>query len=330
MRSWARDVEALAPVVEEAEPGTFEHQAMLALRGLAAIYIAGMVLALFPEPHPTSLLLALAFNVAAGLLAIVYLLIARGLRHLRRWAIAAARPVLVLVVVEDLALLVAALASGQLRLPIASAIAIWALFGPADVRPIPRPGMFAGLVLLLTGPLLGVLVAARPVFGWGGVLDVHEGDLATSLVVSCGQPDAAAAGGPPPSLHVTYDWSWRKGTPIPSGLDIVVIGWTGADAQGRALYLLGPIGPSSPGVYQGRRSYPSIEMANAIAASSKGSWQWGVELREQELLPGHIEVELNRAREDQPGAVSERIQVSYVHLGLWHADTAPVICEFQP
>jgi len=328
VRSWARDVEALAPVLEEPEPGFFEHRAVLAMRALAALYLAGIVLAFFARPGANSLLLTLAFNCAALLLVIVYLLVERGLRHLSRWAVAAARPVLVLVVVEDLAVVLSSLANGTVRLPIASVIAVWALLGPAGVVPIPRPGVFAGLVVGFAAPMLSVLVFAQQVFGWGGALDVQQSDLVPTLSVACGSPGDPVAAGPPQSLTIRYDWAWTKGTPIPSGLDIVVIGWSGADAQGRPLYLLGPLGPTSTGVYQGRRRAPSIEMANGIASSTRGSWQWGVELGEQQAGPGHIELQLVRSREDQPGAMSEQIQVSYVHLGLWHVETAPVICEF--
>jgi hypothetical protein len=329
MRIWARDVEALAPNLDEAEPGSFEHRALLALRGLGALYVAGMVLAVFVEPNSTSLLLTLVFNGAAAMLVAVYLLIARGLRHLEGWSIAAARPVLAFVVVEDLSLVVASAVNGHIRLPIASVMAIWALLGPADVRPTPRAGRFAGLVILLAAAMLSVLGLSQPIFGWGGVLDVQQEQLVSKLVVSCAPAEGAAGPStPPPSIQVDYDWWWTKHTPVPSGLDIVVIGWSGTDAQGRPLYLLGPLGPASEGVYQGRRTDPSLEMANAIASTTKGSWQWGIELGEQQLRPGHIALELGQAREDLRGASSLVVTASYVHLGLWHAEAVPVTCGF--
>lgn len=330
MRSWARDTEQLAPVAEEADPGFFEHRAMLAFRALAAIYLAGIVLALFPEPNPVSLLLILGFNGAAFILALVYLLIARSLRTLQPWAVSVARPVLVLIVLEDLAVLAAAVMEGRIRVPVATVIAGWALLGPAGVRPIPLPKVFAGVVLALAAPMLAILVFSRPVFGWGGALDVQPSDLVPKVLVSCAPAEAgssAAAGEPPARIHVTYEWWWTKRTPVPNGFDVVVVGWTGDDAQGRPLYLLGPTLPTDTGVYDGRRAYPSLEMGNAMAAASDASWQWGIELDEQGLAPGTIELDLDRPREPTPGSDPLRILVSYVHLGVWHVDTAAT-CEW--
>jgi hypothetical protein len=330
VRSWARDTEMLAPVPEEADPGFFEHRAMLAFRALAAIYLAGIVLAFFPEPNRVSLLLILTFNLAALILAIVYLLIARGLRQLHRWAVAVARPVLVLIVVEDIVLLITTVLDGRIRVPVATVIAGWALLGPIGVQPIPRPKVFGAVVLALATPMLATLVFSHQVFGWGGVLDVQQSDLVSSVVASCGPAGGnpgTPAGEPPDTIHLTYEWAWKKGSPVPSGLDIVVIGWTGDDAEGRPLYLLGRFLPTAAGIYDGRRAYPSIEMGNAVAAASKGSWQWGIELDEQLLRPGRIEVDLQRARDVAPGSQPLRFLISYVHLGLWHVDV-PLTCEW--
>jgi hypothetical protein len=329
--SWARDTEELAPIIQEADPGLFEHRAMLAFRALAAIYLAGIVLAFFPEPRTVSLLLILTFNGAAFLLAMAYLLIARSLRVLQPWAVAVARPVLVLVLVEDLVSIAMSIVEGRLRgLPVATALAGWALLGAPGVKPIPWPKLLSGLALLLVAPLLATLVFTKQVFGWGGALDVRPSDLTSVVVASCGAPGdnaGTAAGEPPASIRLTYDWSWTKGSPVPSGLDIVVIGWTGDDAAGRPLYLLGPSIPTGRGIHDGRRLYPSLEMGNAIAAASRGSWQWGIELGEQGLRPGRIEVELERAREAAPGSEPLRIMASYVHLGLWHEDVS-LTCEW--
>ena len=329
MRSWARDTEELAPVPREAEPGYFEHRAMLALRALAAIYLASIVFAFFWTPDSVALLPIVTFNVAAFILAITYLLIARGLWRVESWAVSVARPVLVLIIVEDVAALVLSLADGHFRLPVAAVVAGWALIGPSGDR-APRPTRFASLVLLLAAPLLATQLLNAPLFGWGGALDVQKADLSFAAVASCGPAGGnpgAAAGEPPASIHLTVDWAWRKGTPAPSGLDIVVLGWTGDDTQGRPLYLLGPSLPTQHGIYDGRHTYPSLEMGNAVASASKGSWQWGIELDEQTLGPGRIEVDLARAREPSPGSQPLRLMVSYVHLGLWHVDM-PLTCEW--
>ena len=329
--SWARDTEQLAEIVKEAEPGFFEHRAMLSFRALAAIYLFGIVLAFFHEPGTLSLLLIVGYNGAAFILALAYVGIARGLRLLQPWAVAVARPVLALVVLEDVAVFVGGIVEGHIRgLPVATVVAGWALLGPAGVRPIPRPKLLSVVAFLLAAPLLAALVFARPVFDWGGVLDVHEGDIASVLVASCAGPGDnpnTPPGEPPAKVHVTYDWTWHKGAPVASGLDIVVIGWTGNDAQGRPLYLLGPSVPTERGIYDGRRRFPSLEMGNTMAAQSRGSWQWGIELDEHGVTPGRIEVDLERARDAAPGAEPLRILVSYVHLGQWHADV-PLTCEW--
>ena len=331
VRGWARDTEATAPAVEEADPGFFEHRAMLAFRLLAAIYVAGIVLALFPEPNAVSLLQIIAFNTAALILAIVYLVVARGLRWLRPWAVATARPLLVLVIVEDVAGFLLTFAEGRVRgLPVGAAIATWALLGPAGVRPIPRPQLRSTLSVAVALPMLATLVFATQVFGWGGALDVKASDLAAAATASCGPAGGNPGtnpGEPPSQIHITYDFSWQKGIPVASGFDVVVVGWTGDDAQGRPLYLIGRSLPTQPGIYDGKRSYPSLEMGNAVAAASEGSWQWGIVLDEQKHQPGRIELNLDRAHDPAPGSQPLRIVVSYVHLGLWHVDTA-LTCEW--
>lgn len=330
MRGWARDTEPLAPLVEEAEPGFFEHRAMLALRALAAIYLAGIVLALFHEADTLSLLLVLTFNGAAFVLAMAYLVIARGLRHVHRWAVATARPLLVAIILEDVVVTVVAFGEGHLRPPVGAVIAGWALLGPAGVQPVPWPRAFSIAVLALTVPMLATLVLSRQLFDWGGAFDLQQGDISATVVASCGPAGGnpgTASGVPPESIHIRYDWSWQRGTPVPSGMDIVVIGWTGNDADGKPLYLLGPSEDATPGVYSGRRRYPSIDLANAVAEASSGSWQWGIELDEQHLAAGRIEANLERIREPSAGSQPLRILVSYVHVGQWHADTE-LTCEW--
>ena len=69
------------------------------------------------------------------------------------------------------------------------------------------------------------------------------------------------------------------------------------------------------------QGYPSMVMADQVAAESEGSFRWGIELDEQQLKPRHIEVELKRAREDAPPAGTLKISATYIHLGLWRRDT---------
>ncbi|HJP88426.1 MAG TPA: hypothetical protein VJ850_05265 [Candidatus Limnocylindrales bacterium] len=331
VHGWARDTETLAEIVKEAEPGFFEHRAVLAFRALAVIYLFGIVLAFFHEPGTLSLLLIVGYNGAAFLLVITYLVLARSLRILQPWAVAVARPVLVLIVLQDAASFVVGVLAGHIRgLPVAAVIAAWALLGPAGVRPIPRPRVLSVLAFLLALPLLATLLFAKPVFDWGGALDVQPADLAAHVSASCERPagsPSTTTGSPTARVHVTYDWAWSRSSPVPNGLDIVVIGWTGNDVEGRPIYFIGPTLPTEPGIYDGRRRFPSLELGNVVAAQSQASWQWGVELDEHGFTPGRIELDLDRGRNPVPGARPLRIVVSYVHLGQWHADTV-VTCSW--
>ena len=133
-------------------------------------------------------------------------------------------------------------------------------------------------------------------------------------------PEAGSLG-PPPTITVTYDWSWRSTSLLPSGTDIVVLGWTGADADGRPLYVASEFPEPGGGIYPGVQGYPSMGMADQVADESEGSFRWGVKLDEQQLKPGHVEAQLKRARELPPASQTLKITATYIHLGLWRRDT---------
>jgi hypothetical protein len=311
----------------ESEPpgsGSLEGRASFALKVLAAIHLAGIVLALFPPITPVAILHTLAFNAAAAALAGLLILEARGLDRHRAWAVGTIRPLLVVIGLAGTYWMVVAFGEGRIRLPFDVALAIWAGLGPTDWPPIPRPGgrsisLVVAVVLLVASMLLG-----GELFAWGGLLDVDEPDIQASITADCGP----GTGNLPDAITIRFDWSWTRSSPIPSGLDIVVIGWTGGDALGRPLYLFDDDPESGKGIYSGRRLYPSIDMATQVARRSKGSWQWGVELAERGFEPGHIELLLRRAREAPPEPEPLSITASYVHLGVWHHDTATITCSW--
>lgn len=311
--------------LEGLNPGSLEARASVGLKILAVFNIGGVVLAMFPGVAQVSTLFVVTFNLAGGALAVVYLATAFALDRRRPWAVAAVRPLLVVVAVAGTYQIVAWFSDGRIRIPFDVAIAAWALLGPPDARPIPsqaRRGVAAvGAALALSA----VMVFGQQLFGWGGAADVHQPDLSAAVTVDCGDP----AAGPPQRIKLVYDWSWRSAALLPNGADIVVLGWTGDDPQGRPLYLIDTIPNSAAGVYSGLPGFPSTDMATAIGTESEGSFRWAIELGEQRFAPGHIELQLLRRPGEAPAATTSlKVTASYVHLGIWRQDAATVTCAW--
>jgi hypothetical protein len=304
-------------------PGSFEARASLALKLISLIDAGGLALAALPAAVPQASLYTASWGLATLGIVVVCVVEAFGLDRGRSWAVAAARPVLVLLALLGLALMVVAFGAASFRLPFELVLGAWAWLGPADRKPTPTPD---GRSLALLGGVLvlaGIVLLGRPVLDWGGALDPGTADLHATISADCG-----ADGSLPEKLRVVYDWSWSRTAPFASGLDMIVIGWTGADAQGRPLYLLDETPPSGTGIYPGRAGPPSLEMAIQAAAESKGSWRWGVELSEQQLAPGRIEVDLVRARETPPSPEPLTIRATYIHVGRWRSDAPIVTCSW--
>jgi hypothetical protein len=310
--------------VEPLQDGSLEARASVALKILALINLGGVVLALFPPDVPVATLQALAFNLAACALAAIELVEARALDRRRPWAVAAVRPLLLLLFGMGIASLLLGLQDGWIRLPYESVIAAWALLGAADTTLTPRT---SGRALALTGAALLVMVSmlvGEPVFGWGGVLDVRPSDLRASIDVDCGSPGAD----PPETVTVTYDWSWARPGLVSSGLDIVVLGWTMGDDAGRPVYLFDKDPPTSRGIYSGLRDHPSLDLAAQVEQESQSSWDWGVDLGEQALQPGKVELVLRRVRDAPTGREPLAVTATYVHLGTWRSEPVSVTCSW--
>ena len=244
--------------VEGPSAGSREARGSLALKALAALNMAGVILALFSPKTPVAMLLVLLFNVGAAFLAVAYLGVAIGLDRNRSWAIAALRPLLVLVVAVGSCTLVAGLVGGRIRIPFDVAIAVWALLAPTDVKPFPRLSLRSIGLVAVTVPLFSLMLFAQPLGDWGGSLDVHEPDLQATLQVDCGTAGSGSAGSSlPPTIALRYDWSWTSGTVLPSGTDIIVIGWTGTDADGHPLYVVKTIPDTGPGCIPASPAIPA-------------------------------------------------------------------------
>jgi hypothetical protein len=305
-------------------PGSVEARASFALKVLAGLNIGVVVLSLIPSPDPQSWLQAATFNSTIALAAGLYIVEAVGLDRRWPWASAAVRPMIAVTGLIGLYALADVVAAGRLRVPTDVILAAWVWLGPADARSAPRRD---GRTVALVGATLAVLampLTGPSVVGWGGLLDVHQPDLEETLRADCGD----AAEGPPSTITVTYDWSWRRGGVFPSGTDVVVIGWTGDARLDPVLYLLGNTPEAGTGIVSGRQVDPSAEMARAVEAESRISWHWGIDLGAQQLRPGRIEFELDRMRPPPAEGGVLSISATYVHLGLWREDAAGVICAW--
>lgn len=317
-------VPVVSPVADPPRSGTLEARASFVLKILAGTNAVGVVFAMLPESTPHATLHTLVFNVAAGLLTALYLVVAFALDRREPWAVAVVRPLLAVVAAGGLGVVAIALAGGRVRIPFELLLALWPWLGPADATPLPSftrrsVGLFAAAV-----GMTGVILFGAPVFAWGGVLDVQEPDLRAALDVDCG----ALGSGPPESISVGYDWSWTRSALLPSGLDMVVVGWTGADGEDRPLYLLGEANAAGAGITSGLAGALSRSMADQAASESKGSWRWLVDLREHGVEPGHIELVLDLARAAPPDPEPVTIKATYIHVGLWRKDAASITCTW--
>jgi len=312
--------------VDPPDTSSLEGRASRGLKVLAALNLGAVILGLVPQSVPTARLWTGTFNLASTLLVVLFLLEARGLDRWRSWAIAIARPLLVIIAAAGAYKFAVTILDGRFRIPYDVAIAVWALRGGLHTRPTPRIparglGALAGALAMTA-----VMLFARPVFDWGGTLDARETDLHSSLAVDCGTPDGS--GVVPAVITVTYEWSWTRSSPLPDGLDAIVIGWAGDDGLGRPLYLLGPTRDTVNGLYAGRTAYPSAEMVKAIAAEHRASWRWGLELDERGYEPGQLVVTLERTRDAPPDPQPVTIEATYAHVGVWRHDAEPVTCSW--
>jgi hypothetical protein len=303
--------------------GSLEARASLALKLLAGINGAGVLLAMFSPLTPVSNLLTLAFSGAAAVLAVLYVVEAGGLDRRRPWAVKAVRPLLLLLVVSGASGVVIALTGGTMRVPFDGLLAVWALVGEPDRTLVAGLARRAATVVATASALLATMVLATPLFGWGGLFDVHEPDLRGSIAVDCG----AAGAGPPLTITVAYDWSWTSTSPLPSQTDVVVFGWTGADAQGRPMYVIDEIPSSEAGIYSGLTGYPSTVMADQAGAESEASFRWAIRLHERGYEPGGVRLQLQRPREAPAGPTQVTFDVTYIHLGIWR-QTSSATCSW--
>ena len=323
MTSWAGPG-ASGTEVEGPRPGSLESRTSLALKILAGVNAFGIILALIPGKIPSSELQTVAFHVASGALAVLYVAVARALDRRQHWAVSAIRPLLGLLLVWGAYTFVTAVAAGELRIPFTALATGWALFGSADRRPLPRFRVRGTAVLVASAALIAMVLAGPPVFGWGGVLDVHERDLRASLVVDCGTPAAAV----PDRIAITYTWSWSASTLFANEDDAVVIGWNGDDAEGHPLYVLGDTPEAGDGIDLGTVSGVSSKMQHEAEGRWRGSSHWVIDLSVRGIRSGRVELILMRAKEQPPEPKPLSVGASYIHVGVWQNDSPAVTCSW--
>lgn len=309
---------------EGPRPGSLEWRASLALKVLAGVNAAGIILAMFPGTIPSSELQAVAFHVASGALAVLYVVVALALDRRQRWAVSAIRPLLLLLLVWGAYTFVTALAAGAFGIPFTTLAASWALFGPADRRPLPRLSGRGAAVLVASAALIAMVLTGPPVFGWGGFFDVHERDLSASLVVDCGTPGAAL----PERIAITYEWSWPGSTLLANEDDVVVIGWNGDDAGAHPLYVLGDAPEAGDGISLGTPGGVSATMTNEAQGHWRGSLHWVIDLSVRGIRAGRVELVLRRAVEQPPEPQPLTVGASYIHVGVWQNDASAVTCSW--
>lgn len=313
-----------APEVTGPPEGSLEWRASLALKILAGINLAGLVLATIPALVPASELQAFAFNVASGALAVVYVAVARAIDRRRPWAGSAIRPMLLLLLGWGVFAFATAIAAGELRIPFTALVAGWALLRPPDHSPLPTLNGRGRAVLAASVLLIAAELAGQPVFGWGGYFDVHDGDLSASLTVDCPEP-----GGPPPErIVITYAWTWSQTTLLANADDEVVIGWDGSDGEGHPLYVFDDASEAGEGIYLASAGRVSAAMAKEAAGEWRGSLRWAIDLSAIGIRPGRVEIVLMRAREQPADPQPLTIGASYIHVGVWRNDTPTVTCSW--
>lgn len=323
MTAWAGS-DGSGAEMEGPRPGSLESRASLALKILAGVNAAGIILAIIPGTIPSSELQAVAFHVASGALAVLYVVVAWALDRRQHWAVSAIRPLLLLLLVWGAYTFVSALAVGALRIPFTAFAASWALFGPADRKPLPKLSGRGGAVLVASAALIAMVLAGPRVFGWGGFFDVHERDLSASLVVDCGTPGAAL----PERIAIAYTWSWSGSTLLANEEDAVVIGWDGDDAEGHPLYVLDDTPEAGDGISLGTAGGVSATMLDEAAGHWRGSLHWVIDLSVRGIRPGRVELVLRRAAEQPPEPEPLTVGASYIHVGVWRNDASAVTCSW--
>lgn len=304
--------------------GSLEERASLALKVVAVLNAGGILLATIPSSAEASALQGVVFNAASGGLAILYVVVARGLDGGRHWAVSIIRPLLLLMAAWGAFTFTSALVGGALRVPLPLLAAGAVLLFSADRWKLTRLSAMGGGVMVLAAALIAMELVSEPLFSWGGYFDVRQSDLNSSLAVDCGAPGT----GLPQDITVSYAWSWSRSTLLPNGEDQLIIGWRGDGVDGHPLYVIGDFPNTAPGIRQGVSSGVSADMARAAVAQWRGNYMWRLDLGTLGFKPQRIEFVLVRTAAQPVEPARLEVGASYVHLGVWQSNAPTVTCSW--
>lgn len=260
------------------------------------------------------------FLVVAALL-IAAFFEARGLARHRAWAVAAAVPMLWILISFDLAGVALALTEGRVAPPVGTALGVWALRGGSGA-PLASGGTAARALVGAYLALSVVGIAMVPALPPGGPLDVGYLDLHSTLSVDCPTgPDASQP------IAATFGWTWDRTMLVPEGDDAVVIGWTGTGAGADGEYVLGDVASTGDGIESGSSGPMSGEMAQGLQ-HVQPSWTWGVFLSRQRQEPGEVRMTLRPAASPRPEHAYILVQAQYIHLGTWRSLPVEMGCQW--
>jgi hypothetical protein len=315
---------ATDPDVYQPAQASLEERASLALKILAVLNAGGILLAAIPALVESSALQGVVFNVASGALALLYVLVARGLDRGRPWAVSTIRPLLWLMAVWGAFTFTSAFIGGAFRIPLPLLAAGYALIFSANRWRLTRLTIGGGAIMAMTAALIVMELVSQPLFSWGGYFDVHEPDLNASLTVDCGTNGA----GLPQNITVSYEWSWSLTTLLPNGEDQLMIGWNGDGVDGHPLYVIAALPDTASGIKLGVSNGVSRDMARAAAAQWRGTYMWRLDLGTLDYRTERIELVLVRttAQPSQPAHLD--VGASYVHLGVWQSNAPTVTCSW--
>ncbi|MEO5704210.1 MAG: hypothetical protein ABIR64_04355 [Candidatus Limnocylindrales bacterium] len=280
-----------------------EYRAAVAfmIGGGAILVVALLLSGSFLQTTPPIRGLIALVGVILGVLAMLGT--AYGLSSGRRWAVAVATPMLVLLVLAGAIETIFALTRSTIHIPIGALLAIWALRAPLRT---PVDGSGAGRAWGAVGALaFGAMLisTAWPVVSSlalqsGGPFIVGKESLHPTLELSCpGTPGAA-----PVAVSVAYDWRWSRAEPWAAGNDTITLAAYIDREFESAGYNLDMTTHGSAGIWQ----------SNVMIMEPQG-FVFGIDLEQAGFEPGSVGFGLISSGEGPSPHGFIDVQATYLH-----------------